>query len=156
MTEPRTPSGRSVVFRAQALIQARAERVWDALVDLPGYSAWNPWLVRAEGEVRVGGVVWAQVRLGAKQLRAKHRVLVVDPPARLCWRDAGLTALAVYGQRLRVLTEEGDGGVRLTQELLLEGPLRGLVVRLYGEGLRAGLEGETQALKRFVEGGTSR
>jgi uncharacterized protein YndB with AHSA1/START domain len=156
MSEPRTPSGRSVVFRAQAVIQARAEQVWHALVDLPGYPAWNPWLVRAEGEVRVGGVVWAQVRLGAKQLRAKHRVLVAERPVRLCWRDAGLSTIFVYGQRLRVLTEEADGRVRLEQELLLEGPLQGLVVRMYGESLRAGLEAETQALKRFVEGGTSR
>jgi hypothetical protein len=150
---PRAISARSVVFRAEALILSSAERVWDALVDLPGYTAWNPWLRSAEGEVRVGGVVWARVRLGAKDVRARHVVLVVDRPSHLCWRDAGFSSLLVYGQRSRRLVEHPEGRVLLRQELMLEGPLCGLVVRMYGPSLQAGLEGETQALKRFVQNG---
>jgi hypothetical protein len=130
-----------------------ADRVWDALVDLSGYQAWNPWLRSAEGEVRVGGVVWARVRLGEKEVRAKHVVLVVDRPVQLCWRDAGLSSLLVYGQRSREIAQRPGGRVLLRQELMLEGPLRRLVVRMYGPGLQAGLDGETQALKHLVENG---
>jgi uncharacterized protein YndB with AHSA1/START domain len=148
---PRPVSARSAVFRAEALIASSAERVWDVLVDLPGYTDWNPWLRHAEGQVRVGGVVWVRVRLGEKDLRAKHIVLVVDRPDHLCWRDAGFSSLLVYGQRSRRLTEQPEGRVLLRQELMLEGPLCRLAVRMYGTSLQAGLEGETQALKRFVE-----
>jgi hypothetical protein len=151
---PREPSSRSVVFRAEGTIDRDAQHVWDVLIDLPRYVAWNPWLVHAEGEIRPGGVVWADVRLGDKQIRAKHVVLVVDAPAHLCWRDSGPSTLLCYGQRSRRITRvpapEGRG-VRLRQELLLEGPLRGFVARKYGAALESGLRAETEALKAFVE-----
>jgi uncharacterized protein YndB with AHSA1/START domain len=147
---PRAPSARSLVMRAEAEIAASADDVWRVLVDLPAYAAWNPWLVSAEGDVAPGGVVWASVVLGEKTMRAKHRVLVVEPGLRLCWRDAGWNALVVYGQRSRTI-EPCARGVRLQQELLIDGPLRGLAMRLYGDALRDGLSAETQALKRRLE-----
>jgi uncharacterized protein YndB with AHSA1/START domain len=148
---PRTRSERSAVFRAQALIQAPVQRVWDAIVDLPRYAEWNPWIVQAEGEPRVGGVVWADVRMGSKTMRSKHIVQVVDPPTRFCWCDAGLSSLLVYAHRFRTLSERGDGRVLLEQEILVDGVLKGLVVRFYGDKLQAGLDVETQALQRLVE-----
>ncbi len=149
----RLPSAGSIVFRAEALIHGDAPRVWPALVDLPAYAAWNPWLVHAQGHVEPGGVVWAEVVLGAKRMRAKHVVLLVEPHACLCWRDAGWTTLFVYGQRKRTLESLADGTVRLRQELLLDGPLRGVAERKYGAALRAGLAAETAALKQLVEAG---
>jgi uncharacterized protein YndB with AHSA1/START domain len=148
--QPRTPSPKSVVFRERALIAAEPERIWRLLVDLPRYADWNPWLVRAEGEVAPGGVVWADVVLRGRRVRAKHVVLTVEPGARLAWRDAGWNSLFVYGQRTRTLSA-GEGGVVFEQELLIDGALAGLVRRRYGETLQAGLALETAALKRRAE-----
>jgi uncharacterized protein YndB with AHSA1/START domain len=154
---PREPSAGSIVFRAEETIERDARRVYEALVDLPRYTAWNPWLTRAEGEVRPGGVVWAHVVLRGRTMRVKHLVLVADAPHRLCWRDAGLSALVVYGQRtctIAPLDSTGSAGapaVRLRQELLLEGPLRAVAARRYGSSLESGLRAETQALKAYLE-----
>ncbi len=144
--EPRAATARTLVMREEAVIPAKVEDVWGMLVEIDQYRNWNPWLVRAWGDVKPGGVVWAEVNLGGKKpMRAKHRVLVVEPCARLVWRDAGWNALFVYGQRVRRL-EKVDGGVKLTQELMVDGALRGTVEKMYGAALRAGLVLETRAI----------
>lgn len=154
---PREPSSRSIVFRAEETIARDAQRVYEALVDLSRYAAWNPWLTRAEGEVLPGGVVWAHVVLRGRTMRVKHVVLVADAPRSFVWRDAGLSTLLVYGQRTRTIDplggagEAGPPGVRLRQELLLEGPLRGLAAHRFGASLESGLRAETQALKAYLE-----
>ncbi len=147
----RAPSASSTVFREEAVIAAPAERVWDTLVDLPRYAEWNPWLVHAEGDLSPGGVVWAEVILGKRRMRAEHLVLTVRRGERLCWRDAGWNAAFVYGQRCRTLVPKPDGTVLFRQELLLDGPLRGLAAAATGSALRAGLAAETAALKARVE-----
>src|SRR5687768_16113942 len=116
---PRVPTSRSLVFREEAVIAASAERIWDVLADLPRYAEWNPWLTAAESEgpLAVGGVVWANVVLGRRTMRAKHVVLVLERGARLVWRDAGWNAAFVYGQRSRTLVPRADGTVTLQQEL---------------------------------------
>jgi hypothetical protein len=151
--KPRVRTSRSLVFEEEAVIAGGLADVWRTLADLPGYAAWNPWLVKAEGDLEAGGVVWADVMLGKKKMRAKHVVLAVEPERRLCWRDAGWNALFVYAQRSRTLEALPDGKVRLRQELLVDGPLRGVVGMAYGDALRAGLAAETAALKRSVEAG---
>jgi uncharacterized protein YndB with AHSA1/START domain len=150
-TVPRVASARSIVLREEAAIAASPERVWELLTDLPRYAEWNPWLVHAEGTLAPGGIVWADVWLGAERRRAKHVVLAVEPRARLCWRDAGWTTAFVYGQRCRMLDARADGTVLLRQELLLEGPFVGTALRRYGDALRRGLAAETQALKQRAE-----
>ena len=149
MESPRD-STRAVRLREEVIVAASIERVWSALVDLHAYAAWNPWLVRAEGEARVGAIVWAEVILGKKTMRAKHVVLVVDPMRRFCWRDAGWNALFVYAHRDRTLERLVDGRVRLRQELILDGPLKGIALAMYGDALRAGLAAETVALAKLV------
>lgn len=149
---PRTAAERSIVLREEVVIAATPARVWAVLVDLPGYAAWNPWLVRVEGKAEVGATVWADVVLGEQQRRAEHVVLAVEPHTRLCWRDAGWTTAFVYGQRCRWLTPQADGKVLFRQELLLEGPSRRTALRRYGPALRAGMAAETAALRRRAEG----
>jgi uncharacterized protein YndB with AHSA1/START domain len=147
----RAASPSSVIFRQEVAIAAPAARIWDILVDLPRYAEWNPWLRRAEGDLVPGGVVWADVLLGDRQMRAKHVVLTVEPGVRLCWRDAGWNAAFVYGQRCRTLRPLPDGTVLFRQEILLDGALSGIAERATGSALRTGLGAETAALKARAE-----
>jgi uncharacterized protein YndB with AHSA1/START domain len=143
----RVPMGSSLVFRAEAVIAAPAERVWDMLVDLPRYAEWNPWNVHVEGDLSPGGLVWCEVVLGKRRMRVKHTVLTVRPNERLCWRDASWYAAVVYGQRCRTLLPKPEGTVLFTQELLLDEPLRALAAATFGAAMRAGLATETAAFK---------
>jgi len=150
-TTPRQPSTCALRYRAEAVIAAPADRVWQVLADLPGYPAWNPWLRFAAGDLTPGHHVRAKVVMGAKLMDADHVVLAVDPGARLCWRDAGWTTLFVFGQRCRWIEPLGDGRVRFHQELILEGMFSPMAEVMYGDALRAGMAAETRALKARVE-----
>jgi hypothetical protein len=148
---PRVASPESIVLRQDTLIRAEPSAIWQTLVDLPRYGEWNPWLIHAEGDLRPGGTVWANVILGKSTMHAEHIVLSVDANARLCWRDAGWNSIFVYGQRCRTLEALSPGVVRFREEILLEGAFQGLALSLYGDALRAGIAAESRALKARVE-----
>ncbi|MCX4781761.1 SRPBCC domain-containing protein [Streptomyces sp. NBC_01264] len=148
---PREPGRHSVVHREQAVIAAPAERIWDVLVDLPSYQDWNPWVLRADGEVRPGATVHVTVALGTHVMPAEHTVLVVEPNRRFCWRDAGWNASFVYGQRCRTLDPRADGTVLVTNELLLDGIFSSATDLVMGTALRKGLAAETRALELRAE-----
>jgi hypothetical protein len=151
--EPRRPSWTSVVYAEEAVIAASADTVFALLVDLPGYPAWNPWIVEAQGPVAPGATVLLQVASGGSTTRYQHTVLVVEPATRFCWKDAGWNAWFVYGQRCRWLTPLPGGGVHFRQELLVDGALAWLADLAQGKALRAGLAAETAALKATAEAG---
>jgi hypothetical protein len=148
---PRTPGKRSVVLREEAVIAASAGRIWNMMTDFESYPTWNPWLRAASGRLEPGGVVWADVMLDKKRMRAKHLVLTVEPGHRLCWRDAGWNAAFVYAHRCRTLTPLPGGSVRFEQEILLDGTLARLAARWFGPALQKGLAAETAALKQRAE-----
>jgi uncharacterized protein YndB with AHSA1/START domain len=140
------------VFREETVIAAEPRRIWELLVDLDGYAGWNPWITRAAGEVAPGGKVSVHVVMGKKTMRVAHEVLVVEPEQRFCWRDSGWSALFVYGQRCRTLTPLGDGTVRFTNELMIEGVLASVAKRIYGADLTSGIAAETAALRSRAQG----
>jgi uncharacterized protein YndB with AHSA1/START domain len=149
--DPREPSASSVVYRREAVIAAEPARIWQLLVDLPGYSGWNPWIVRAEGDVSRGGKVSVDVILFGVKVPAEHIVLAVEPEHRFCWKDTGWNGAFVYSQRCRTLTRNPDGTVLLSQELLMEGLLSPVAGAAMGKNLSEGMAAETDALKRRAE-----
>jgi uncharacterized protein YndB with AHSA1/START domain len=148
---PRVPSAHAVVFHAEAVIAADRARVWNLLVDLDGYAAWNPWVVRAEGQAAPGADVTVDVVLGGHTMKARHTVLTVVPQTEFCWKDAGWNSWFVYGQRCRWLEPRPDGTVLFRQELLLDGALSGAASATMGRSLRDGMAAETAALKQHAE-----
>ncbi len=147
----RSPGPCSEVFHHEVVITADPERIFDLLADLPGYAAWNPWIVWARGELVPGGDVTVGVVLGGKVQEAQHKVLVVEPFQQLCWKDAGWNAWFLYGQRCRTLEALPDGTVKVTNELLLDGPLAWLGKLTNGASLDAGMIAENAALKATAE-----
>jgi uncharacterized protein YndB with AHSA1/START domain len=148
---PREPSAHSVVLREQAVIAADPARIWHLLIDLDGYSTWNPWVIRAEGQAEPGNEIRVEVVMGKHTMRAQHVVLTVEPEARFCWRDAGWNSWFVYGQRCRWLEPQADGTVLFKQELLLDGPFSGAASLVMGKAMRDGMAAETAALKQHAE-----
>jgi uncharacterized protein YndB with AHSA1/START domain len=149
--DPRVPGSASIVFSADAVIDASPEEVWDVIVDLPAYEAWNPWVFRAEGDMSPGGHVEVDVKLGKLDMHAQHTVLRGSHPEVFCWRDEGWNTVFVYGQRCRFLTRLPDGRTQFHQEVLLEGPMAHLFATFYGYTLQDGVDAETPALAERVE-----
>jgi uncharacterized protein YndB with AHSA1/START domain len=132
-------------------IAASPQRVWDLLVDFDGYSQWNEWLPELRGEAVEGGRAIAKVWLDGKLRRARHRVLEVEAPRTLCWRDAGATTWFVWARRCRFLSERADGTTTLREELTLNGTFLDSAMRRYGDALQGGIETEAESLRRRAE-----
>jgi hypothetical protein len=149
--EPRVPGKQSVVFDAEAVIDADVADVWDAITDFASYPEWNPWVLSAVGESTPGSSVDVVVMNGKSTMKAKHTVLHGKPLERFCWKDAGWNAWFVYGQRCRTLTVQPDGMVHYQVELMIDGALSHLAALFYGPGIREGIAAETAALKLRAE-----
>lgn len=142
----------SITFTEVRTIEATPERVYAVLTDLAGYAAWNPWIVRAAGEVREGAVISVDVVLKGKAQTYNHRILKTRPGEEFVWCDMGWFTVLAYGYRQRLLSPWGNGGCRYEVNLPISGPLAGLVNAQYGSTLRDGLRREADALKAHCEG----
>jgi uncharacterized protein YndB with AHSA1/START domain len=91
-------------LEAELEIEAPIDLVWAVLVDYPRYSAWNPLLVRIEGEAREGALLTVYSGDGAS-VRDKTQVCVarVDPPRELRWSHPR-RGESVRGWRLHALS----------------------------------------------------
>ncbi|MCB9760553.1 MAG: SRPBCC domain-containing protein [Alphaproteobacteria bacterium] len=144
---PRSPDApRTLTITDTTVVPAPIDVVWQTLTDLEGYAAWNPWIIDGAGDVAPGAVVRVVVVLGEDRLDSRHVVQTLEPPTRFCWRDAGWSAALVYGQRCRTLTPLDEAHTRVTQELLVSGPLAETAMRRYGDAMRDGLAAEQAAL----------
>lgn len=119
-------------------IDAPLARVWQIVLDLPSYAAWNPFVVHAAcaGPLVVGAALRLQVRWGdGGGARSDEVVTELSPPgadgrrARLAYRFAGpLHALAlVRATRTQQLDDLGDGRTRYSSSEHFTGLLARLV-----------------------------
>ena len=139
-------------FTYNESIEAPAEAVFRLIEDLSGYEKWNPFLVRASGNIAVGGTVTGRSNLGWTVTPFKHKIFDYSLNQRLCWRDFGFAAVFACGERSRFVTE-ADGTTKYRCHLKLTGPFAGLINVLFGKGLRQGVEAEARAMKVMAEGG---
>ena len=67
-------------------IAASPERVWQVISDLPAYVRWNPFIVRAGGELAVGGRLRVTiVAPGHRPVTFKPRILELEPGRSVTW-----------------------------------------------------------------------
>jgi len=126
---------------AFADIDAPPEKVWAVLTDFSSYPKWNPFIVRASGELRIGEQL--NVTLQVPEMKAvsfKPRLLDVEPGRLIRWK--GVTYLPGLFDGRHALSVEPlpDGRSRFrTHEdvtgLLL--PFLGTVMRRTQKGFEA-------------------
>lgn len=143
----------AVRLTTEVEIAASPREVWDLLVDFEGYSQWNAWLPELHGEAAPGGRANGKVWLDGELRRARHRVLQVDAPRALCWRDAGATTWFVWARRCRFVRENSNGTTTLREELTLNGTFLDAAMRRYGDALQRGIESEAESLRRRAQAG---
>jgi hypothetical protein len=106
-------------------IDAPAERVWQVVSDFGRYPEWNPFIVRAAGELRVGARLDVTITApGLKPVSFRPRVLDLEPGRLVRWKGEfklpglfdGRHALVVdplEGERTRFTTHEDVTGILL-------------------------------------------
>jgi hypothetical protein len=131
-------------------IQAQPDEVWDVLADLEGYQEWNPFFVKAAGELKVGEkLVITMQPVGKKPQGMKPKVLAVKPGEELVWRGR-LGIPWLFDGRHTFTIERIDEQTVLFRQYE---KFSGLLVPFVGLGpYRKGWERMDAALEKRVEG----
>ena len=133
-------------------IAASPERVWSILTDFPAYPAWNPFIVRLEGRLKVGTPLLVQLSLPGKPVMTfRPTVTVATAPRALCWVGQVLAPGLLDGKHGFELGALADGHCRLRHVEEFSGVLVPLFVPALQEATRAGFEAMNRALKARAE-----
>jgi hypothetical protein len=133
-------------------IQASDERVWQILTDFASFPEWNPFIQRAEGEVRSGARLVVHLQPpGGRGMTFKPVVLQVEPGRELRWLGRLLTPGIFDGEHIFNIESLGEGRVRFTQREVFKGILVPLLAGNLDTNTRRGFEEMNQALKRRAE-----
>jgi len=139
-------------IRTEIDIRASADRVWEVLTDLERYPEWNPFITRAEGDLREGGRLRIRIEPpGRKPMHFRPVVQRVEEHSTLSWRGRFLAPGLFTGEHTFEL-EAGPNGVRLIQSERFSGILVPLMWRVMGPAVRTGFSGMNQELKSRAEG----
>ena len=131
-------------------IAAPPERVWQVISDLAAYARWNPFIVRAGGELAVDGRLRVTiVAPGHRPVTFKPRILELEPGCSITWLGRTVLPGLFDGHHtLSVTPIEGGGRFRTREEVT------GILVPLLGGIMRdsqRGFEAMTTAVKARVE-----
>lgn len=135
-------------FYTEIEMKHDVRKVWNLLVDFESYYKWNPWIIRAT-QISAKTII-VQVKMGKYILDASHEILVMTP-YKLKWKDAGWNSLLVYAERSRELQQIGNNTF-LKQTIIVKGVLASIVERFLGSDLQNGIEIESVAIKKYLEG----
>jgi hypothetical protein len=138
-----------VEYRATAVIDADAQRIWSILTDGPSYAEWDSGLVRLEGHVAPGQKLKLYPEINPDR-GFPVKVTGFEPARSMTW--AGGMPLGLFkGVRTFTLTPAGDGATRFQMRERFGGPLLPLIGRTlpdfgpsfdqFARGLKARAEG---------------
>jgi hypothetical protein len=132
-------------------IRAPAARIWSILTDFPAYSAWNPFITAAEGELSTGARLKITIAPpGHRPMTFRPVVLVVERESELRWRGRMLMPRLFDGEHAFGLEQRAE-----TCRFLHAERFSGLLLPFLGEELfeaiRRGFESMNAALKLRAE-----
>ena len=136
-------------MEAKIEIKASGSLVWRALTDLEAYPEWNPYFVKAHGEVRPDTKLKLTMKPEGKDpIDFEPRVLEVDEGRRLVWRGRLIMPGLFDGTHCIVIESLPDGIVRFTQRESFKGLL---VPFVDFKPFLAGWHKMNEAIKRRAE-----
>jgi hypothetical protein len=140
------------ILHAAIEIDAPATRVWDIVRDLPAYAEWNPFIIRASGEPRVGERLNVTIAApGMKPASFTPRVLDLEPGRLLRWKGEYKVPGLFDGRHALIVDPLGEERSRFTTHEEVSGillPFLGRVMRASQQGF----EEMARALKERAEG----
>ena len=133
-------------------IRAPAARVWEALTDFPHYPHWNPFILAANGQLRVGAKIRMHIRLhDGLRIIIRPTILKVEPEIELCWLGRLLVRGLVDGEHHLMIVPMDSGSVRFLQREVYRGLLVPVLWHRLQKDARSGFEAMNRALKRLLE-----
>ena len=140
------------ILHAAVLIDAPAERVWEVVSDLTAYAEWNPFVVKASGDLRPGARLEITIAApGMKPVSFRPRVLDLEPGHLVRWKGEYKVPGLFDGRHALIVDSLGAESSRFTTHEEVSGvllPFLGKVMR----SSQQGFEDMAATLKRRVEG----
>ena len=138
-------------LHAAVEIDAPAERVWQVVSDFARYAGWNPFIVRAAGELRVGERLDITIAApGMKPVSFRPRVLDVDPGRLSRWKGE-FKLPGLFDGRHALIVDALDGG---RSRFTTHEDVTGILLPFVGKVMTAsqqGFELMAQAVKKRAE-----
>ena len=136
-------------------INAPASEVWKALTDFSQYENWNPFIIKAQGELKLSAMLNITIRPpGKKAQNHRIRLLKVDPEKELRWLGHFLSIPGIIdGEHVFALGTNSDGSVRVIHREYFRGLLVPFVWPIFlNTHMRDGFEALNKSLKKLLEG----
>ena len=138
-------------LHAAVEIDAPAERVWQVVSDFARYAGWNPFIVRAAGELRVGERLDITIAApGMKPVSFRPRVLDVEPGRLIRWKGEFKLPGLFDGRHALIVDPLGGGRSRFTTHE----DVTGILLPFAGKAMTAsqpGFELMARAVKERAE-----
>ncbi|MFP4476014.1 MAG: SRPBCC family protein [Desulfatibacillaceae bacterium] len=132
----------------EILVDAAPAVVWDILVDLGAYEAWNPFVYPASGEIALGRVIHVRANPEwGRPMRFAPVVVRCEPGRAFSWMGHFLRPGVVDGEHIFELYPEAGGNrTRLVHREVFSGLLARAMFPLLRRTTRQGFEAMNQAL----------
>ena len=131
-------------------IAAPAQTVWDLLIDLPRYPAWNPTIPAAAGQIALGETLTLRLDFPDRQQLFEPRVVEIRPGRLLLLAKALLHRRILYATHAFLIESLAADRSRLVQRWELSGLLSRVVWPKFRAGLPA-FEKMNESVKREAE-----
>lgn len=132
-------------------IDAPADRVWQVLTDLNGYSSWNPLITAARGELKPGNTIAITLKLDNRTFSLHPRILAVQPGRRLAWLGHMLVPGIFDGEHVFELEQIDQSHTRVIQSERFHGVLVGFLWDRISPAISRGFRAMNHALKQRAE-----
>jgi hypothetical protein len=119
-----TTFGEKLELRSEVEIASPPAKVWRTLTDFGMYSQWNPYIVRATGNLGISERVDLVVSPpGSREMRVRRRIEIIRESLELRWTGSYGWGLLLRSEQYFLLNARGDDGrTRLTVGENLFGP----------------------------------
>lgn len=117
-------------LHAETEIDAPAELVWRVVSDLPRYEQWNPFIVRAEGDLRTGARLDITIKApGLRPVSFRPRILDLEPGRLVRWKGQLWIPGLFDGRHALSVEDLGEGRSRFTTHEDVSGVLTPLLTK---------------------------
>ena len=148
---PMTKAQKLKNLERSILINASAERVWRVLTDFENWKNWNSFIVRSEGQAKVGSKLKNTFDNGGKEMVFQPKVLRVEPNKELVWKGQLLMPGIFDGIHGFRIEEVGPNQVRFVNYESFKGILSSMILKKIYDDTARGFERMNQELKEQAE-----
>ncbi len=133
-------------------IAASPKEVWKVLMDHQNYGNWNPFILKLEGEPKVGSQIKALIQPdGKKPMEFTPTVLNADENKEFRWLGHLFVKGLFDGEHYFILQSTDSGTTKFIHGEKFTGILVKPLIKMIGESTVTGFKKMNEALKKQVE-----